>query len=130
VTSDEICNEEPVRQEAAHQGGRYETPPGKGRCVTPSRPWRQGLLNEREQLTLRRSGERRGLEHALEVSLLFEPCSLTSSELGIDEYQLWADGLRLHGEVPKLAVTEEDGQAQRLEVHESAVQASHPRLNR
>ncbi len=33
----------------------------------------------------------------MEVGLLFEPCSLTSSELGIDQYELWADGLRLQG---------------------------------
>jgi hypothetical protein len=33
---------------------------------------------------------------ALEVSLFFEPRSLASSELRIDEYELWAYGLRLH----------------------------------
>jgi hypothetical protein len=33
---------------------------------------------------------------ALEVSLFFEPRSLASSELRIDEYELWADGLGLH----------------------------------
>jgi hypothetical protein len=33
---------------------------------------------------------------ALEVGLFFEPRSLASSELRIDEYELWADGLRLH----------------------------------
>jgi hypothetical protein len=34
--------------------------------------------------------------HALEVGLLFEPRSLASSELRVDEYELWADGLGLH----------------------------------
>jgi hypothetical protein len=33
---------------------------------------------------------------ALEVGLFFEPRSLASSELRIDEYELWADGLGLH----------------------------------
>jgi hypothetical protein len=32
----------------------------------------------------------------LEVGLFFEPRSLASSELRIDEYELWADGLGLH----------------------------------
>lgn len=35
--------------------------------------------------------------HALEVGLFFEPCSLTSSELRVDQYELWTDGLGLHG---------------------------------
>ena len=33
---------------------------------------------------------------APEVGLFFEPRSLASSELRIDEYELWADGLGLH----------------------------------
>jgi hypothetical protein len=33
---------------------------------------------------------------ALEVGLFFEPRSLASSELRVDEYELWADGLGLH----------------------------------
>jgi len=36
---------------------------------------------------------------ALEVGLLFEPRSLASSELRIDKYELWADGLGLHAGV-------------------------------
>jgi hypothetical protein len=34
--------------------------------------------------------------HAPEVGLLFEPRLLASSELRVDEYELWADGLGLH----------------------------------
>jgi hypothetical protein len=32
----------------------------------------------------------------LEVGLFFEPGSLASSELRVDKYELWADGLGLH----------------------------------
>jgi hypothetical protein len=34
----------------------------------------------------------------LEPGVLFEPCSLAPSEHGIDQYQLWADGLGNHGQ--------------------------------
>jgi hypothetical protein len=36
---------------------------------------------------------------APEVGLLFEPCSLASSEFRVDKYELRADGLGLHARI-------------------------------
>jgi hypothetical protein len=93
----EVCDKEPVYQETAHQGSRNEAPLGEGCCVTPRRAPRN-LFNRRWQI-LQCAPERRHVEHAPEVGLLFEPRSLASSELRVDEYELWADGLGLHAGV-------------------------------
>jgi len=87
-------DEEPVRCQAAQEGGRDKAPLGKGRCITPLR-LAPNRLCFGGRLTLRRAPESRDVEHALEVGLLLEPCSLTSSELGVDQCELWADGLGL-----------------------------------
>jgi len=60
--------------------------------VTPPRPGTHCLFNGR-RLILQGAPERRHIKQALEGSLLFEPSSLTPSELRVDEYELWAGGL-------------------------------------
>jgi hypothetical protein len=89
-------DQEPIHCEAAQKGGRNKAPLGKGRCIPPLRPAMHGLCHER--LTFfRRTRESRDVEHTLEVGLLFEPCSLTSSELRVRQFELWADRLGLQG---------------------------------
>jgi len=78
----EICDKESVDQETAQQDSRKEAPPGEGCCVTP-RPAARKVFDRRRQI-LQCTPERRHVEHALEVGLLFEPSSLASSELRID----------------------------------------------
>ena len=84
-----------LAREAAQKAGRNKAPLGKDRCIPPLRPATHGLCDGR--LTFRHAPERSDFAHALEVGLLFEPCSLTSSELRVDQYELWADGLGLQG---------------------------------
>ena len=88
-------NQKPIHRKTAQKAGRNKAPLGKGRCIPPLRPATHGLCNGR--LSFRRAPERSDVEHASEVGLLFEPCSLTSSELRVDQYELWADGLGLQG---------------------------------
>jgi hypothetical protein len=88
-------DEKSVRRETAQERSRNEAPLGKDRCVSP---WRPGIHGRGDGWrAFRRSPESGDVEHAFEVGLLFEPCSLTSSELRVDQYELWADGLRLQG---------------------------------
>jgi hypothetical protein len=53
----------------------------------------RGLLPRRGAAELHSSPESRDVKHASEVGLFFEPSSLTSSELRVDQDELWADGL-------------------------------------
>src|SRR5947208_7633948 len=91
-------DQKPVHCQAAQEAGRNKTPFGKRRPITPPQPATHYLWNRR-RLAFRCAPESRNVKHALEVGLLFEPCPLTSSELGVDQYELWADGLRLHSRV-------------------------------
>jgi hypothetical protein len=102
-----MCNEQPVRHEAAQQRGRNDTPLRESRCFPPQRSATRENLIDGWRQTVQRAPEGGDVEHALEVGRLFKPCSLTTSELRIDEYELWADGLRLHDGDPNLAVAEE-----------------------
>ena len=52
----------------------------------------------RRRLNLHSSPEAGDVKHASEVGLFFEPSSLASSELRVDQDELWADGLGLHAE--------------------------------
>lgn len=40
--------------------------------------------------------ERGGSEDFLQVRPLLQPSALAASKLGVDQYELWADGLRQH----------------------------------
>ncbi len=88
-------DQKPIHCQTAQKSGRNKATLGKGRCITPLPPATYRLCHGR--LTFRGAPESGDVEHALEVGLLFEPCSLTSSELRVDQYELWADGLRLQG---------------------------------
>jgi hypothetical protein len=83
LASHEICDKEPVDQETAHQDSGNEAPPGEGRGITPRRATRNLFFNRRWQIH-QHSPERHRVMKALEVGLLFEPSSLSSSELRID----------------------------------------------
>jgi hypothetical protein len=89
---DETRDEPSVRKEAAQQGCRHQAEPCRDREVASPMSRLIYLLNRR-LLHLQRSSKRSNVEYFLEVSLFFETCPLTSSELRIDEYELWAYGL-------------------------------------
>ena len=89
---DEARDEQSICEEAAQQRGRHQTALRRDREIASRRP---PLIDDLEvgSLNLQRLSKRSNVEHLLEISLLFEPSPLTTSELRIDEYELWADGL-------------------------------------
>jgi hypothetical protein len=96
LMGDETRNEQAVREEAAHQRRRHQTALRQDRDVAPPRSAVPYLVSW-ERLDLQGASERRNVKHLLQVGLLLEPRSLTPSELRVDQYELWADGLGLHG---------------------------------
>jgi hypothetical protein len=89
---DETCDEQAVREETAQQGCRHQTALRQDREIASPRSPLIYLLEVRP-LHLQRSPEGSNVEHFLEVGPFLEPRPLTSSELWIDKYELWADGL-------------------------------------
>ena len=89
---DEARDEQSVCEETAQQRGGHQAASRQDREITSRRP---PLIDVFEigSLDLQRLSERSNVEQFLEKNLLFEPRALASSELGIDEYELWADGL-------------------------------------